>query len=740
MTASSSAHVPRTDARPAGGDLASYIPATAASARRRRPSGAAPPLPRSLGSTGKAWLVLLVLLVIWVVVTLSSASARRLTDRFDATILRAIARVRVDWLTTIFRGLDRIATGWIMFAIGVGLIVAMIAFRRWRHLFTFLASVFALELAGLFLVAQFSRPRPYDVTIIGRWRGFALPSATAMVIAFTVMGVIYTMVVPGRARTIAKVVGAAIIATFVGARLYLGVDHPFDVMVGVALGVAIPLNAFRYFVPNEIFPITYRRQKTAHLDVDGRRGEALRRAIADQVGVKVLDVEHVGLAESGGSTPMRLLVAGQPDGWVFGKLYAKNHVRADRWYKLGRTLLYGRLEDEAPFESVLRLAQHEDYALRLLRDVGIRAPAPLGVLELTPEREYLLLTEFYPDAIEIGEAEVDDQLIDEGLTIIRQLWDSGLAHRDIKPANLLVGKDGHLQLIDAAFVQIRPSPWRQAVDLANMMLVLAVRTDAERVYQRALTFFTPDDIAEAFAAVSGIASPTQLRAEMKRDGRDLRAQFRVLAPARRPISMQQWSARRVLLALAVLGLGGVALSSVYGMLTPAELPVQSEPTCGTGDVMVLMAQAVPTATQVPCLASLPAGFDVGGVEIRRGRAWFSLDSDQAGNDAVEVTLLRPQDCSLAGATEVLSDELGMQRFEQPIRLPPALEITRTYVFNGGCVTYRFSFDGGANASVALDVDAAVAFQPRSALVREVEQDSGLRLCGAGSPTCPGGSG
>lgn len=739
MTASSRSNVPRFDPRPAGG-LESFIPAAAASARRRRPSGAAPPLPRSLGSTGKAWLVLVALLVIWVIVTLSSASARRLTDRFDAAILRGIAGVRVGWLTELFRGLDRIATGWIMFAIGAGLIVAMIGFRRWRHLFTYVASVFALELAGLFLVSEFSRPRPYDVTVIGRWRGFALPSATAIVVSFTVIGVIYTMVVPGRARTIAKVVGAAIIAMFVSARLYLGVDHPFDVMVGVALGVAIPLNAFRYFVPNENFPITYRRGKTAHLDVAGRRGEALRRAIVDQVGVKVLHVEHVGLAQSGGSTPMRLLVAGRPDGWVFGKLYAMNHVRADRWYKMGRTLLYGRLEDEAPFQSVLRLAQHEDYALRLLRDVGIRSPAPLGVLELTPEREYLLLTEFYPDATEIGDAEVDDQLIDEGLTIIRQLWDSGLAHRDIKPANLLVAKDGHLRLIDAAFVQIRPTPWRQAVDLANMMLVLAVRTDAERVYLRALAFFTPDDIAEAFAAVSGIASPTQLRATMKRDGRDLRAQFRALAPARRPISMQQWSARRILLALAVLATGALALNSVYGMFTPAELPVESDPTCGTEDVMILMAQAVPTATQVPCLASLPAGWDVGGVEIRRGRGWFSLDSDRAGHDAVEVTLLRPQDCSVADATEVPSDELGMQRYEQPGSLPPELESTRFYVFTGGCVTYQFSFDGGANASLTLDADAAVGFQSRAALVREVEQDSGLRLCGAGPAICPGGSG
>ena len=45
-------------------------------------------------------------------------------------------------------------------------------------------------------------------------------------------------------------------------------------------------------------------------------------------------------------------------------------------------------------------------------------------------------------------------------------------------------------MIDVAFGQVRPSPWRQAVDLANMMLVLALRSDAELVYQRACLQFS----------------------------------------------------------------------------------------------------------------------------------------------------------------------------------------------------------------------------------------------------------
>ena len=106
-----------------------------------------------------------------------------------------------------------------------------------------------------------------------------------------------------------------------------------------------------------------------------------------------------------------------------------------------------------------------------------------------------------------------------------------------------------------------------------MMLVLAVRTDAERVYQRALAYFTPDEIAEAFAATRGVASPTQLRAVMKHDGRDLVAQFRALAPERRPISLQRWGPRRILMALGACWASRLfVVSGVYEMFTPAELP------------------------------------------------------------------------------------------------------------------------------------------------------------------------
>jgi hypothetical protein len=273
-------------------------------------------------------------------------------------------------------------------------------------------------------------------------------------------------------------------------RIFPSTGRLRDALLGAAFAVAIAVTAFRYFTPNEVFPVAYRRGRTAHVDVTGRRGEAIRRAVAGQLGLDVTEIEPVGLQSSAGSTPLRPRVEGGPEQFLFAKLYTKGHVRADRWYKLGPTILYGTLEDESPFQSVRRLAEYEDYALHLLPEIGVRTARPYGIVEITPEREYPLVTEFFKDAAEIGEAAVDDVIIDQGLAMIRKLWDAGLAHRDIKPGNLMV-RSGELLLIDVCFAPVRPSPWRQAVDLGNMMLVLGLRSDPQRVHWRALAQFTP---------------------------------------------------------------------------------------------------------------------------------------------------------------------------------------------------------------------------------------------------------
>jgi hypothetical protein len=178
--------------------------------------------------------------------------------------------------------------------------------------------------------------------------------------------------------------------------------------------------------------------------------------------------------------------------------------------------------------------------------------------------------------------------------------------------------------------------------------------------------------------------------------------------------------------------------ATFQLFTPAELTVvDKDPPCGTGNTMILMAQAVPSATAVPCVASVPAGWDIGNVAIREGRGWFWLNSEVAGKHAVEV-MLRPRDeCDLAGTTEVPSDEPGTRRFERPEQLPPALRSTRFYTYPGACVTYEFAFEGDVSASLMFEIDSALSFQPRAELVEKVDQHTGLSLCGVFAPRCAG---
>jgi membrane-associated phospholipid phosphatase/tRNA A-37 threonylcarbamoyl transferase component Bud32 len=531
---------------------------------RRRPSGEPPALPHELGRSGKFFLLLVLYFVLVITAFLVFPSLESVFERWDHTRQLWVTDLRTPGLTRVMLVINGLTSSWTIRVIRWSVILALVVFRRWRHLFVFLGALIVTEIVAYNASSIIARPRPLGIPILTGWQGYSMPSRPMASVAVSAVGATYALIVAGKPRSIVKWVIGIVLVILGFARVYLGVDHATDVVMGAVFGVAVGVASFRLFAPNDLFPVSYQRGKAAHLDVGGRRGDAIVTAIRDQLGLSVLGVKPVGLEASGGSTPLRIKIEAtddEPERYVFAKLYAKSHVRADRWYKLGRTILYGALEDEKPFQSVRRFVEYEDYTLRLLHDLGIPVPRPYGIVEITPEREYMIVMEFFDGAVEIGEADIDDGVIDQGLGLVRKMWDEGLAHRDVKPANLMV-RDGELKVIDVFFVQVRPSPWRQAVDLANMMLVLALRSDAERVYAHALTYFSEDEIAEAFAAARGVASPTQLRNHVKQDGRDLLAEFRRMAPEREQVSIQRWSVRRVLLTIGVLVAAFLALGLV----------------------------------------------------------------------------------------------------------------------------------------------------------------------------------
>jgi hypothetical protein len=158
-----------------------------------------------------------------------------------------------------------------------------------------------------------------------------------------------------------------------------------------------------------------------------------------------------------------------------------------------------------------------------------------------------------------------------------------------------------------------------------MMLCLALRSSPEQVYRRALQYFSVEEITEGFAAARGLALPSQLRRMLRAQGRDLHAEFvRLLPTPPQPVSIQRWSARRVglwalILALVVLAAtsSGVLFDNREAVQTPLHITSLD---CTDLEPLWLQAQAVPSASLVPCVRYLPVGWSVAEVAVNNGRS------------------------------------------------------------------------------------------------------------------------
>src|SRR4051794_14006802 len=77
---------------------------------RRRPSGAAPPLPRQLNMSGWGWLVLAFAMLGFLTVVLLSQRVESRLLVADHLVLYRLAELRTPWLTTVMRVLGALAT------------------------------------------------------------------------------------------------------------------------------------------------------------------------------------------------------------------------------------------------------------------------------------------------------------------------------------------------------------------------------------------------------------------------------------------------------------------------------------------------------------------------------------------------------------------------------------------------------------------------------------------------------
>jgi hypothetical protein len=186
---------------------------------------------------------------------------------------------------------------------------------------------------------------------------------------------------------------------------------------------------------------------------------------------------------------------------------------------------------------------------------------------------------------------------------------------------------------------------------------------------------------EGFAAARGLALPSQLRRMMRAQGRDLHAEFVKLLPRPpRPVSVQRWTGRRLVVLAASFAVLALAYEVVIGgradPLRRAGDIYADTLSCSEPEPLWLLAQSVPSALSVPCVRSLPTGWTLGHVTVTRGRSTLTFDHDRAGAGAMVSTFTAG--CDPGGASDIGPAGSGIRSYQ---RVQPSSARTVTTRFD-----------------------------------------------------------
>jgi hypothetical protein len=174
-----------------------------------------------------------------------------------------------------------------------------------------------------------------------------------------------------------------------------------------------------------------------------------------------------------------------------------------------------------------------------------------------------------------------------------------------------------------------------------------------------------------------------------------------------------------LLALVAAGCGAA----------PSTL-VDATPECDPGRRLAVLAQAVPTAAYVPCIADDESPWRFSSLTVKKGRARLSLVYIDPSGRSARVQLTRS--CDTQGASEQPPEagEPDVEHFRRASTLTPRMAGTDYAVFEGGCVTTEFDLPRDADASERLlDLDTTVGLYPRARLSEELDEEFQLDLDG-----------
>jgi hypothetical protein len=186
--------------------------------------------------------------------------------------------------------------------------------------------------------------------------------------------------------------------------------------------------------------------------------------------------------------------------------------------------------------------------------------------------------------------------------------------------------------------------------------------------------------------------------------------------------------RRLALVHALL-LTLTACGNVY--LATAPDPALERLTCPQQGVkvtstLVLLAQAVPTASALPCVRSAPARWRLDDFDARDGIGHLSVT--YGDEDDVNLVVDVVHRCDLEHATESPSDQPGMRRYDYVVYDTTQFSLDRYYVYRDACTAFHYTAGLGADAhEFAGEIIGALGFVERTVLDRHVRESTNGRL-------------
>ena len=196
-----------------------------------------------------------------------------------------------------------------------------------------------------------------------------------------------------------------------------------------------------------------------------------------------------------------------------------------------------------------------------------------------------------------------------------------------------------------------------------------------------------------------------------------------------PVSIQRWTWRRVGLTGAtavLLVLTVAALISITNNDAAAKTSIEvSGLPCTDLEPLWLQAQAVPSASLVPCVRDLPVGWSLENVAVNDGRSVISLIHDRTGGQAMEARLTAG--CDVGGVAEQASAPPGVRRYQLVTRQGPVFQAVRFDVFPGGCVISRIRAVPSSQAEVMGAAPDILGYVTRDQLSQALDRRSDGRL-------------